>query len=135
MICIRHTISKISFSYIMYITIILCRNYLQIVRSNYVYFGQINESVYLSVFAISQVIEDNQIGVFCGIKTHRRTSHGHIFLSSVSIFYSAASCTDFQPSQLNLHKPCVFHKKFTLTAFRLSDSQNIQSVLKIVWSF
>ena len=34
----------------MYITIILCRNYLQIVRSNYVYFGQINESVCLSVF-------------------------------------------------------------------------------------
>ena len=33
----------------MYITIILCRNYLQIVRSNYVYFGQINESVCLSV--------------------------------------------------------------------------------------
>ena len=49
MIYIRHTISKISFSYIMYITIILCRNYLQIVRSNYVYFGQINESVCLSV--------------------------------------------------------------------------------------
>ena len=45
MIYIRYTISKISFSYIMYITIILCRNYLQIVRSNYVYFGQINESV------------------------------------------------------------------------------------------
>ena len=61
-------------------------------------------------FAISQVIEDNQIGVFCGIKPHRRTSHGHIFLSSVSILYSAASCTDFQTSQLNLHKPCVFHK-------------------------
>ena len=50
MIYIRYTISKISFSYIMYITIILCRNYLQIVRSNYVYFGQINESVCLSVF-------------------------------------------------------------------------------------
>ena len=49
MICIRYTISKISFSYIMYISIILCRNYLQIVRSNYVYFGQINESVCLSV--------------------------------------------------------------------------------------
>ena len=49
MIYIRYTISKISFSYIMYITIILCRNYLQIVRSNYVYFGQINESVCLSV--------------------------------------------------------------------------------------
>ena len=49
MIYIRHTISKISFSYIMYIIIILCRNNLQIVRSNYVYFGQINESVYLSV--------------------------------------------------------------------------------------
>ena len=48
MIYIRYTISKISFSYIMYITIILCRNYLQIVRSNYVYFGQINESVCLS---------------------------------------------------------------------------------------
>ena len=47
MIYIRYTISKISFSYIMYITIILCRNYLQIVRSNYVYFGQINESVCL----------------------------------------------------------------------------------------
>ena len=45
MIFIRYTIFKISFSYIMYITIILCRNYLQIVRSNYVYFGQINESV------------------------------------------------------------------------------------------
>ena len=39
---IRYTISKFSFSYIMYITIILCRNYLQIVRSYYVYFGQIN---------------------------------------------------------------------------------------------
>ena len=49
MIYIRYTISKISFSYIMYISIILCRNYLQIVRSNYVYFGQINESVCLSV--------------------------------------------------------------------------------------
>ena len=49
MIYIRYTISKISFSFIMYITIILCRNYLQIVRSNYVYFGQINESVCLSV--------------------------------------------------------------------------------------
>ena len=49
MIYIRNTISKISFSYIMYISIILCRNYLQIVRSNYVYFGQINESVCLSV--------------------------------------------------------------------------------------
>ena len=49
MIYIRYTISKISFSYIMYITIILCRNYLQIVRSNYVYFGHINESVCLSV--------------------------------------------------------------------------------------
>ena len=51
MIYIRYTISKISFSYIMYITIILCRNYPQIVRSNYVYFGQINESVclYMSV--------------------------------------------------------------------------------------
>ena len=47
MIYIRYTKSKISFSYIMYITIILCRNYLQIVRSNYVYFGQINESVCL----------------------------------------------------------------------------------------
>ena len=49
MICISYTISKISFSYIMFITIISCRNYLQIVRSNYVYFGQINESVCLSV--------------------------------------------------------------------------------------
>ena len=49
MIYIRYTISKISFSYFMYITIILRRNYLQIVRSNYVYFGQINESVCLSV--------------------------------------------------------------------------------------
>ena len=49
MIYIRCTISKISFSYIMYITIILCRNNLQIVRSNYVYFGQINEFVCLSV--------------------------------------------------------------------------------------
>ena len=49
MIYIRYTIFKISFSYIMYTTIILCRNYLQIVRSNYVYFGQINESVRLSV--------------------------------------------------------------------------------------
>ena len=49
MIYIGYTISKISFSYIMYITIISCRNYLQIVRSNYVYFGQINESVCLSV--------------------------------------------------------------------------------------
>ena len=49
MIYIRYTISKISFSYIMYITIILCRNYLQIVQSNYAYFGQINESVCLSV--------------------------------------------------------------------------------------
>ena len=52
MIYIRNTISKISFSYIMYISIILCRNYLQIVRSNYVYFGQINESVCLSVCLI-----------------------------------------------------------------------------------
>ena len=52
MIYIRNTISKISFSYIMYISIILCRNYLQIVRSNYVYFGQINESVCLSVYSI-----------------------------------------------------------------------------------
>ena len=50
MIYIRNTISKISFSYIMNISIILCRNYLQIVRSNYVYFGQINESVCLSVW-------------------------------------------------------------------------------------
>ena len=49
MIYNRHTISKISFYYITYITIILCRNYLQIVRSNFVYFGQINESVCLSV--------------------------------------------------------------------------------------
>ena len=49
MIYIRYTISKISFSYIMFISIILCRNYLQIVKSNYVYFGQINESVCLSV--------------------------------------------------------------------------------------
>ena len=49
MIYIRYTISKISFSYIMYISIILCRNYLQIVRSNYVYFGQINESVCMYV--------------------------------------------------------------------------------------
>ena len=49
MIYIRYTICEISFSYIMYISIILCRNYLQIVRSNYVYFGQINESVCLSV--------------------------------------------------------------------------------------
>ena len=49
MIYIRYTISKILFSYIMYITIILCRNYLQIVRSNCVYFDQINESVCLSV--------------------------------------------------------------------------------------
>ena len=49
MIYIRYTISKISFSYIMYITFISCRNYLQIVRSNYVYFGQMNESVCLSV--------------------------------------------------------------------------------------
>ena len=31
----------------MHITIILCQNYLQIVRFNYVYFGQINESVCL----------------------------------------------------------------------------------------
>ena len=52
MIYIRNTISKISFSYIMYISIILCRNYLQIVRSNYVYFGQINESVCMSVCII-----------------------------------------------------------------------------------
>ena len=49
MIYIRYTISKILFSYIMYITIILCQNYLQIVRSNYEYFGQINESVCLSL--------------------------------------------------------------------------------------
>ena len=56
MIYIRYTISKISFSYIMYISIILCRNYLQIVRSNYVYFGQINESVCLSVCLISNYL-------------------------------------------------------------------------------
>ena len=54
MIYIRNTISKISFSYIMYISIILCRNYLQIVRSNYVYFGQINESVCLSVCLLKE---------------------------------------------------------------------------------
>ena len=56
MIYIRHTISKISFSYIMYIIIILCPNNLQIVRSNYVYFGQINESVCLSV-CLSDIYE------------------------------------------------------------------------------
>ena len=56
---IRYTISKFSFSYIMYITIILCRNYLQIVRSYYVYFGQINESVCLSV-CLSVIRPDNQ---------------------------------------------------------------------------
>ena len=33
----------------MYSTIVLCRNYLRIVRFYYVYFGQINESVCLSV--------------------------------------------------------------------------------------
>ena len=54
---IRYTISKISFSYIMYITIISCRNYLQIVRSNYVYFGQINESVCLSVLYNSNAVD------------------------------------------------------------------------------
>ena len=59
MIYIRYTISKISFSYIMYISIILCRNYLQIVRSNYVYmyFGQINESVCLSVCQIADFMK------------------------------------------------------------------------------
>ena len=49
-IYIRYTISKISISHIMYTTIILCRNYLQIVRSNYVYFGLKYEYVCLSVF-------------------------------------------------------------------------------------
>ena len=43
---------KITISYIMYTTIILCRNYLKIIRSNYVYFGQINESVCLSVLIL-----------------------------------------------------------------------------------
>ena len=52
MIYIRYSISKISISYIMYTTIILSRNYLQIVQSNNVYFGQINESVCLSVCPI-----------------------------------------------------------------------------------
>ena len=56
MIYIRYTISKISFSYIMYISIISCRNYLQIVRSNYVYFGQINESVCLCVYCGRPII-------------------------------------------------------------------------------
>ena len=60
MIYIRYTISKISFSYIMYISIILCRNYLQIVRSNYVYFGQINESVCLSVIVIVVLVQDGE---------------------------------------------------------------------------
>ena len=62
MIYIRYTISKISFSYIMYITIILCRNYLQIVRSNYVYFGQINESVCLYVCLVVSVLASHAVG-------------------------------------------------------------------------
>ena len=74
MIYIKYTISKISFSYIMYITIILCRNYLQIVRSNYVYFGQINESVCLSVclarlltqFLYDSIVVECSLHVTCG---------------------------------------------------------------------
>ena len=87
MIYIRYTISKISFSYIMYITIILCRNYLQIVKSNYVYFGQINESLCLSVLCEMLLRLSPVITRKCSIaaESHIR-SHYHIS-SKIQLFW------------------------------------------------